>query len=79
MLMPLSIGTSEMGALIAADDFVDEIDKALGLLSQFPKLGETNSHNTRAQPLQSFSYSLIYRLQNDSIRCPSQPPTRVLG
>ncbi|OGT04172.1 MAG: hypothetical protein A2143_07570 [Gallionellales bacterium RBG_16_57_15] len=49
------------GAFIAADDFADEIDQALGLLSQFTELGETGAHNTRTLPLHSFPYSLIYR------------------
>ena len=56
------------GAIIAADDFADEIDRALGLLDQFPELGETGAHHTRSLPLQSFPYSLIYRLQDDAIR-----------
>lgn len=56
------------GAFVAADDFADELDKALGLLSQFPVLGETGARNTRALPLHSFPYSLIYRLQEDVIR-----------
>lgn len=56
------------GALIAADDFADAIEQALGLLGQFPALGETGAHNTRTLPLHSFPYSLIYRLQDDVIR-----------
>ena len=56
------------GAFIAADDFVDEIDQALGILSQFTELGEPGAHNTRTLPLHSFPYSLIYRLQDHMIR-----------
>jgi plasmid stabilization system protein ParE len=41
-------------AFIAADDFVDELDRALGLLSRFPGLGETGARNTRTFPLHSF-------------------------
>jgi plasmid stabilization system protein ParE len=55
-------------AFNAADDFTDEVERALGLLSQFPELGETGTHNTRTLPLHSFPYSLIYRLQGDKIR-----------
>jgi len=56
------------GALIAADDFLDEINQALGLLIRFPDLGETGIHNTRTLPLHGFPYSLIYRHQVDVIR-----------
>ncbi|HEY4492388.1 MAG TPA: type II toxin-antitoxin system RelE/ParE family toxin [Acidobacteriota bacterium] len=55
-------------AFIAADDFLGEIEQAMSMLSQFPKLGETGLHNTRMLPLHSFPYSLIYRLQTDAIR-----------
>lgn len=56
------------GALIAADDFLDEIDQALGLLIRFPDLGETEIHSVRTLPLHGFPYSLIYRHQVDVIR-----------
>ena len=56
------------GAFIAADDFADEMEQALGLLNRFPELGETGARNTRSLPLHSFPYSLIYRLQADLIR-----------
>jgi plasmid stabilization system protein ParE len=56
------------GAFIAADDFADEIDQALSLISQFAGLGEPGAYNTRTLPLHSFPYSLIYRLQHDAIR-----------
>ena len=56
------------GALVAADDFVLEIEKALGLLGQFAELGETGLHKTRTLPLNSFPYSLVYRLQGNVIR-----------
>ena len=56
------------GAFIAAEDFIGEIEQALGMLSRFPELGETGSHKTRMLPLHSFPYSLIYRLQTGVIR-----------
>ena len=56
------------GALIAADDFADELGQALGLLSRFPELGKTIARSTRTLPLHSFPYSLIYCLQVDVIR-----------
>ncbi len=56
------------GAFIAADDFADELEQALSLLSQFTKLGEPGAYNTRTLPFHSFPYSLIYRQQNNTIR-----------
>ncbi len=56
------------GAFIAAEDFTEEIDSALNLLNQFAALGESTAHNTRSLPLHSFPYSLIYRLQDDTVR-----------
>lgn len=55
-------------AFIAADDFADEIDQALGLLSRFPEMGKTSAHRTRTLALHSFPYSLVYRLQVDVVR-----------
>lgn len=56
------------GALIAAGDFADELDQALGLLSRFPELGRSRAGSTRTLALHSFPYSLIYLLQPNAIR-----------
>ncbi|MDO8369158.1 MAG: type II toxin-antitoxin system RelE/ParE family toxin [Candidatus Nitrotoga sp.] len=56
------------GALIAAEDFTEELDCALNLLNQFAALGESGTHNTRSLPLHGFPYSLIYRLRDDTVR-----------
>ena len=56
------------GAPIAANDFVDELERALSLLNRFPELGHASARNTRALHLHSFPYSLVYRLQADVIR-----------
>jgi len=56
------------GALIAAEDFADELDQAFALLSRFPELGKIIARNARTLPLHSFPYSLIYRPQVDAIR-----------
>jgi len=56
------------GAFIAADEFADELDRALGLLNRFPELGHASASNTRTLTLHSFPYSLIYRLQGNLIR-----------
>jgi plasmid stabilization system protein ParE len=56
------------GAFIAADDFINEIERALGLLKQFPSLGEVGTQKARSFPLHGFPYSLIYCLQGDTVR-----------
>ena len=56
------------GASTAGDDFLDEIERAMSLLAQFPIIGEAGAHNTRIFPLHKFPYSLIYRLQGDMVR-----------
>ncbi|MGK2924473.1 MAG: type II toxin-antitoxin system RelE/ParE family toxin [Lysobacterales bacterium] len=56
------------GALIAVDDFSDEVNQALDHLSRFPELGRISARSTRALALHSFPYSLIYRLHVDVIR-----------
>jgi plasmid stabilization system protein ParE len=38
------------GAFIAAEDFINEIERALGLLKQFPALGEVGMHKARSFP-----------------------------
>ena len=55
-------------AFIAAEDFINEIERALGLLKQFPALGAGGMHKARSFPLHGFPYSLIYRLQGDTVR-----------
>lgn len=42
------------GALIAAEDFTDELDGALNLFNQFAALGESGAHNTRSLSLHGF-------------------------
>lgn len=58
----------QQGALTAADDFVEEIDRTLQLLSRFPELGVPGPHDTRALILHRLPYSLIYRLHVEVIR-----------
>ncbi|WP_239190188.1 type II toxin-antitoxin system RelE/ParE family toxin [Candidatus Nitrotoga sp. HW29] len=36
-------------------------------LNQFATLGESGAHNTRSLPLHGFPYSLIYRLQDNTV------------
>jgi plasmid stabilization system protein ParE len=56
------------GAFLAADEFTNELDQALAMLTTFQSLGGKSAHNTRIVPLHNFPYSLIYRLQPGAIR-----------
>jgi len=58
----------QQGALMAADDFIEEIDRTLQLLSRFPELGMPGRHDARALILHRLPYSLIYRLHLRVIR-----------
>lgn len=56
------------GAIVAASDFADALDHAIGLLRQFPRMGAHGPQSTRSLPLHAFPYSLIYRIQQDTVR-----------
>lgn len=42
------------GSFIAAEDFINEIERALGLLKRFPTLGGGGAHKVRSFPLHGF-------------------------
>ncbi len=56
------------GALPSADEFADKLEHTLHLLSRFPKMGAPSPYDTRTLPLHTFPFSLIYRVQSESIR-----------
>lgn len=55
-------------AFAAADHFADELGHVLTLLSQFPELGQPGPYQTRKLPLHAFPYSLIYRVETETVR-----------
>ena len=55
-------------AWAAAEDFLGEIERAKKLLSMFARAGDPGIHDTRMLPLHKFPYSLIYRLEDDTVR-----------
>ncbi|MDR3393407.1 MAG: type II toxin-antitoxin system RelE/ParE family toxin [Parasulfuritortus sp.] len=55
-------------AIYAASDFADALDHALAMLRQFPYLGGQGALSTRILPLHTFPYSLVYRIQEDTVR-----------
>lgn len=56
------------GAFAAANAFADAVDHALQLLLEFAGLGAPSPHDTRAMPQHDFLYSLIYRVQTNTVR-----------
>lgn len=58
----------EQYAFTGAEDFADEFDRALVLLTQFPLLGVTGVFETHTLTLRKFPYSLIYRVFPENIR-----------
>jgi plasmid stabilization system protein ParE len=55
-------------AFAAAEDFANEFEHALSMLSGFPNIGVAGSYKTRIFTLQSFPYSLVYRIQPEYVR-----------
>ena len=58
----------EKQAFTAAEDFADEMDRALSLLAQYPGIGVSGLGATRMRTLQEFPYTLIYRVMRDHVR-----------
>ena len=55
-------------AFAAADEFADEFEHALTLLSEFPDIGVSGRHKTRIFTLQKFPYSVVYRILAEHVR-----------
>ena len=55
-------------AASAAAAFLNEVDEARDLISDFPRLGAPAPKGTRRVQLHSFPYSLIYRIDEDIVR-----------
>lgn len=55
-------------AITAADDFANEFEHALSMLSGYPNIGVAGLYKTRILTLQNFPYSLIYRTQPEFVR-----------
>jgi plasmid stabilization system protein ParE len=52
----------------AAERFLSDVDHAVRLLLQFPRLGSPLTRDLRRLPLRVFPYRLIYRVEGDIIR-----------
>ena len=51
-----------------AGRFLNEFDRVIGLLVEFPTIGTPVDHIRRLQILQDFPYSVIYREDGEGIR-----------
>lgn len=57
----------EAGAL-RADDFKREAQRSLKLIVEHPALGSPAASGTRGLPIHRYPYSVIYRIEGDSLR-----------
>jgi toxin ParE2 len=51
-----------------AQRFLDDVERAIGLLEQFPRIGAPMGDNARRMNLKTFPYQFIYRVEGDEIR-----------
>ena len=56
------------GAFSAASAFVGELEHTLRLLQQFPEMGVSSRYSMRLLSLQTFPYSLVYRIHGPVVR-----------
>ena len=56
------------GAWTAAVAFGEELEQAIGRIRRSPGLGTPGPSGTRALPLHRFKFSLVYRVQDESLR-----------
>jgi len=50
------------------NEFIDEIQRAIGRISQFPEAAPLVRGRVRKRPIAKFPYSLIYSVRPDEIR-----------
>lgn len=55
-------------AFAAAEAFADELDRAWVRIADFPALGTPGKQGTRLLTLNTFPYSLVYRIEPDRVR-----------
>ncbi len=56
------------GAILAAEDFANAIERAFARLIDFPHIGKRTAHEARMLTLHDFPYSVIYRIHGDEVR-----------
>jgi len=56
------------GGVNLANRFLDEFERAVNLLTEFPNIGRPAGASRRVHPLQNFPYSVIYRETAGTIR-----------
>lgn len=57
----------DQASSLVAENFLAQVDHAIGCLREYPELGQPVSSRLRALPLRQFPYSMIYRLQAQTL------------
>ncbi len=50
------------------DDLLDEVERVVALLCEFPDLGERLDDKRRRFPLRRFPFGIIFRVEGDTLR-----------
>jgi toxin ParE1/3/4 len=50
------------------DDLLDEVERVLALLCEFPDIGERLDDTRRRFPLRRFPFGVIFRVEGDTLR-----------
>jgi toxin ParE1/3/4 len=50
------------------DDLIDEVERVVALLCEFPDLGERLDDKRRRFPLRRFPFGIIFRVDGDTLR-----------
>ncbi len=53
---------------LRANDFRNEIQRSLKLISEHPALGTPSAHDTRRLVVHRYPYSIVYRVELDVVR-----------
>ena len=49
-------------------DLLDEVERVVALLCEFPEIGERLDESRRRFPLRRFPFGIIYRVEGDTLR-----------
>jgi plasmid stabilization system protein ParE len=50
------------------DDLLDEVERVVALLCEFPDVGERLDDKRRRVPLRRFPFGIIFRVEDDTLR-----------
>ena len=67
-LLEAALFYRDEGGVNLANRFLDEFERVMALLTEFPNIGRPAGDSRRVHPLQNFPYSVIYRETAGAIR-----------